>query len=51
MNFTRLIGVDVNVAFYENAFHGIVGLFDENKGYKVAREMLNDLVIFIKNNI
>lgn len=40
----------MTVKFYEDAFHGIVSLIDVQKGYKVARKMLDDLVGYVKNN-
>lgn len=44
-------GVKVETTFYEKAFHGIVNFCDENIGYKVAREVRQDLVKYLKSNL
>ena len=47
----RNAGVPVDVHFYENCFHGCVGMINERSGFQVAREMKDNLVYFIKQNI
>ena len=44
-------GVDVFVKFYENAFHGQVPLINHFLGFKIARDMQNDLIKYLKENI
>ena len=44
-------GVEVEVAFYEDAYHGMVPFIDELIGYSLSRKMLDDLVKYIKKNI
>lgn len=44
-------GVQVQMAFYENAFHGIVSLINPYLGYQKARDMQNDLINYLKLNI
>jgi len=39
--------VNVKIAFYENAFHGISHMIQ----FKVAKEMLNDLIVHLKQNL
>lgn len=47
----RKAGVDVELKFYENAFHGIASLIDHHVGYELARDMLDDLISYLKSNI
>ena len=47
----RKAGVQVDIAFYENAFHGIVTFVHERLGYKVARDLQRDLVKYLKSNL
>ena len=45
-------GVDVHLAFYEKAFHGIVGLVDSSLfGYEIAKRMQSDLIEYLKANL
>jgi acetyl esterase/lipase len=44
-------GVDVEIAFYEKAFHGIAAMTQGNIGYKIAREMQTDLVNYLRQNL
>lgn len=43
--------VDVEVAFYERAFHGIAGMTDERLGFQVARDMQNDLIEYLRTHL
>ena len=43
--------VDVKVAFYEKAFHGIVNHIHSIVGYKIAVQIQNDLIDFLKENL
>ena len=43
-------GVEVEVAFYENAFHGIAPFIDDISGYNSSRTMFNELVMHINQN-
>lgn len=47
----RKAGVPVKVAFYEDAFHGIASMVHEVYGYKMARDMQNDLIKYIEENL
>jgi acetyl esterase/lipase len=47
----RKAGVDVNVAFYEKAFHGIAIYLNPNFNYKVSIQMMDDLIEYLKANI
>jgi neutral cholesterol ester hydrolase 1 len=47
----REAGVDVHIEFYENAFHGIAGLVDKKLGYEKARQMQNDLIDYLQQNL
>lgn len=44
-------GVDVHVAFYEDAFHGIVPFINGLTSYDSARKIFNDLVEYIHQNV
>jgi hypothetical protein len=44
-------GVDVKVAFYENAYHGMIPFIDSVGGYSLSRDIFEDLVKYIKHNI
>lgn len=44
----RKAGVDVQVKYYEHAFHGVSQVISESYGAQVARDMLKDLVDEIK---
>jgi hypothetical protein len=44
-------GVEVNVAFYERAFHGIMGFTHEAFGYQVARDIQNDMIKYLRLNL
>lgn len=44
-------GVNVNLKFYENGFHGIISLIDHYVGYELARKMLDELIDYLKENI
>jgi acetyl esterase/lipase len=41
----------VKVAYYENAFHGILPYMDENYGYKISNRIFDEMTDFIKNNV
>ncbi len=43
-------GVEVKVNYYDG-FHGILSLIDQTHGFQLAREMLSDLVAYIKTNL
>jgi len=47
----RNAGVDVNVAFYDNTFHGVLTFVEQGLGYSVAHKMYEDLVEYIHKNI
>ncbi len=47
----RANGVPVEVAYYENAYHGMVPFIDEHSGYELSRIIFNDLVKYINDNI
>ena len=44
-------GVDVHLAFYENAFHGIANLVTKTFGFEKARMMQKDLIEYLKVNL
>lgn len=44
-------GVDVKIAFYHDAFHGIARFIRPFFGFNIAREMQSNLITFIKENI
>lgn len=44
----RRNGVQVDIDFYENCFHGVSQLLNS---YKIANKMLDGVIKFIKNNI
>jgi arylacetamide deacetylase len=44
----RKAGVDVQIKYYENSFHGISQIINKKVGPQVARDMLDDLVVEIK---
>jgi hypothetical protein len=46
-----LNGVSVKIAFYEEAFHGIVPFIHKVSGYNVARIMFEDAVSYINLNL
>jgi len=41
----------VEIAYYENGFHGMVPLVDTRWGFKLSKKILQDLIVFIKKNI
>ena len=43
--------VDVTVAFYENAFHGMANQVGKQVGLQTAREIQNELIDYLKLNI
>ena len=43
--------VDVKIAFYEKAFHGIQGLVNKLMGYQIARNIRSDLIEYLKKNL
>ena len=43
--------VPVQVAYYENAYHGMVPFIDSVTGYSLSRKMVDDLVKYIQENI
>jgi acetyl esterase/lipase len=47
----RKSGVNVHVHFYENCFHGSVTLTSKDSGFKSSRNILKDLIHFLKKNI
>jgi hypothetical protein len=47
----RKAGVQVELGFYEDGFHGIVTMIDQDIGFNVARKMLDDLIKYIAKNI
>jgi acetyl esterase/lipase len=47
----KLNGVSVKIAFYEEAFHGIVPFIHKVSGYNVARIMFEDAVSYINLNL
>ncbi|CAF0798689.1 unnamed protein product [Brachionus calyciflorus] len=44
-------GVAVEMAFYEDCFHGMVSLLDRNLGFVYSHKILKDTINFIKKNI
>ena len=44
-------GVEVKVAFYDNAFHGIVAMVKNWVGFQKARDISEDMITFIKENL
>ena len=46
----KSVGVQVEVKYYEG-FHGILSLVDKINGFQLARQMLTDLVAYIKTNL
>jgi acetyl esterase/lipase len=44
-------GVEVEVAFYERGFHGIVGIVDPIIGFEIARQIQNDLFRYLNLNL
>ena len=47
----KLNNVSVEVAFYENIFHGSAPFIDDYIGYTLSRKILDDLVDYVRNNI
>lgn len=47
----RQVGVDVNVAFYEECFHGVFQLNDQAMGFKISRTIISDLAMYISQNV
>ncbi len=47
----RRAGVDTNVQFYEDCFHGVFQLNDPKIGFKIAHRMVNDLSVYILQNV
>lgn len=43
--------VDVEIAFYEKAFHGIQSLVNNLLGYQIARDIRSDLIEYLKKNL
>ena len=43
--------VDVTVAFYENAFHGMASLTEKLIGFEFARKIQTDLIEFLKGEL
>jgi hypothetical protein len=46
-----MLGINVNIGFYEDSFHGMAGFVDPTHGYRVSMQMLDDLIIYIQNNL
>ena len=44
-------GVSVKIAYYENAYHGMVPFIHPASGYNLARTMFEDVVNFINLNV
>jgi acetyl esterase/lipase len=44
-------GVEVEIGFYEKAFHGIVPMVRNQTGYQKARDMQRDLVEYLRTNL
>lgn len=44
-------GVDVNVKFYEDGFHGIALLVGELTGYQLADKIIRDMIGYIEQNL
>lgn len=44
-------GVDVDIAFYDLAFHGIVSLVSQRFGFRKAREIQQDLINYLRINL
>jgi acetyl esterase/lipase len=44
-------GVDVNLAFYEHAFHGIIGFTQPYLGFNIAIDIQNDLFMYLEKNL
>jgi hypothetical protein len=47
----RKAGVEVNVAFYERAFHGIMGFTHDKFGYDIARQIESDMINYLRLNL
>ncbi len=47
----RQVGVKTNVQFYEDCFHGVFNLNDPVLGFKIARKMIDDLAVYISQNV
>ncbi len=43
--------MQVDIFYYEDAFHGICSLIDKNTGFNIARKMLDDMINYINLNI
>jgi acetyl esterase/lipase len=44
-------GVDVQLAFYDKAFHGIATMVDDSFGFEIAKLMRTDLIDYLKRNL
>lgn len=44
-------GVPVKINYYENAYHGMIPFIDETTGYTMARNVYQDMIKYIKENI
>jgi acetyl esterase/lipase len=42
--------VSVEVAYYEDAFHGILPYLDSENGYKISRKIFDDLTSYLKRS-
>jgi len=47
----KSVGVNVDINFYETAYHGISVRIEENTGYQIAREMHQDMITWIKKKL
>lgn len=44
-------GVQVDIKFHEDAFHGCIHNVNKEKGYGIARVMLEDVISYVEENI
>lgn len=44
-------GVQVETAFYENAFHGIINFIQPSVGFNVGRKITDDLIVYLSQNL
>ncbi len=47
----RKTGVEVQVNFYEDCFHGSVTMTDKDSGFKASRNILRELIYFLEKSI
>jgi acetyl esterase/lipase len=50
-NRLRKVGVEVEIAFYENGFHGMAVMVKPGLGYQLARDMQEDLIQYLKSHL